>query len=510
MAFPREVELEDFSSDQEQSETPEAPAPRRQHVPIVFKLGITLSLVFTLGIGFLGYISLQHQVDLMENQMNQFGQSIAHLFAESAREPLLANDQISLQTLTRKIGSTRSTLGAAIYTEQGINVERHGIAPDTQIVDLYRDATTLSDYEYSIIWQHRYKDGAQEDMISYLTPIRYKNLSTGHVLVTFSRRHIEEHFQASIQKLTLIVFLMLLFAIGLAIFMSRRITRPIKDLVDASIAIGAGNYHYRINDKRHDEIGMLMDSFNDMAHGLLQKSQVESALSRYVSSNVAKQILNNLEQVELGGTHVKGTVLFADIVGFTSISETLSPQEVSSLLNEYFSMITNASNLYKGTIDKFIGDCAMIVFGVPERDPQQHFHAIACAMLIQKTTQRLNEIRRTSGLQEVHFRIGINTGSMLAGNMGSHNRMQYTVVGDSVNLASRLSNIAGPDEVLIQEDLYNQLDVHTRVIAHRHGDIPIRGKSLGVTTYKVEDIAQDYQKKMARQVEQLIAEHKAV
>jgi adenylate cyclase len=172
-------------------------------------------------------------------------------------------------------------------------------------------------------------------------------------------------------------------------------------------------------------------------------------------------------------------------------------------------MISNASTLYKGTIDKFIGDCAMIVFGVPERDPQQHFHAIACAMLIQKTTQKLNEIRRASGRQEVHFRIGINTGSMLAGNMGSHDRMQYTVVGDSVNLASRLSNIAGPDEVIIQEQLYNQLDVHTRVIAHKHGEIPIRGKSLGVKTYIVEDVAMDYQKKMDRQIDQLIAEHNA-
>lgn len=507
MSLPKESNLLEIPNTRDQTDSPRP--QRRQHIPIVVKLGITLSVVFTLGIGILGFITLKHQTDLMQNQMNQFGQSIARLFAESAREPLLASYQISLETLTRKIGSTRSTLGAAIYTEQGSNVERHGIVPGQEIIELYRSATPLSEYEYSIIWQHRYRNGAQEDMISYLTPIRYKDLSTGHVLVTFSRRHIEEHFQASIQKLTLIVFLMLFLAIGLAFFMSRRITRPIKDLVDASIAIGEGNYHYRINEKRHDEIGMLMDSFNDMAKGLLKKNQVESALSRYVSSNVAKQILNNLEQIELGGTHVKGTVLFADIVGFTSISESLSPRQVSSLLNEYFSMISNASNLYKGTIDKFIGDCAMIVFGVPERDPQQHFHAIACAMLIQKTTEKLNELRRTSGLQEVQFRIGINTGSMLAGNMGSYNRMQYTVVGDAVNLASRLSHIAGPNEIIIQESLYNQLDVHTRVIAHRHGEIKIRGKAEGVTTYLVEDLAMDYQKKLAHQVNQLIAEHNA-
>lgn len=481
-------------------------APKRWHVPIVVKLGILLSIVFTMAIGILGIISLNNQSELMQDQMNQFGRSITRLFAESAREPLLASDRITLETLTRKIGNTPSTLGAVIYSEQGETLSTHGIVPKLGVIDLYPRSTILSEFEYSIIWSHLYSNGASEDMISYLTPIRYKDLVTGHVLVTFSRRHIEEQFFSSIQSLTLVIVIMLILAISLAIVMSRRITHPINQLVDASIAIAEGNYSYRLHEKRHDEVGQLMQSFNDMARGLLKKSQVESALSRYVSRNVAKQILNNLEQIELGGTHVKATVLFADIVGFTSLSETLTPHEVSDLLNQYFTMVANASNVYSGTVDKFIGDCAMIVFGVPEKDAQQHFHAVACAVLIQKATKLLNQKRLKLGKPEIHFRIGINTGNMLAGNMGSHDRMQYTVVGDAVNLASRLSTIAEADEILIQEDLYNQLHVHTRVVSHKHDEITVRGRTEPVSTYVIEDLAPDYQPTLDQQAREIIKE----
>lgn len=503
--MPVSDNVDDMLPDSNQEPEPPAAAKRR-HIPIVIKLGALLSLAFTLSIGILGIISLKNQAMLMQEQMNQFGESITRLFAESAREPLLANDRITLETLARKIGNTPSTLGAAIYSEQGETISRHGIVPELGIIELYRRSQTLSEFEYSIVWNHLYSSGASEDMISYLTPIRYKDLVTGHVLVTFSRRHIEEQFFSSIQKLTVIIVIMLILAISLAVFLSRRITQPINELVNASIAIAEGNYSYRLYDKRHDEVGQLMQAFNDMAHGLLKKSQVESALSRYVSSNVAKQILNNLEQIELGGTHVKATVLFADIVGFTSLSETLSPQEVSELLNEYFSMVAKASNVYSGTVDKFIGDCAMLVFGVPEKDSQQHFHAVACAVLIQKATTLLNQRRARRGKPEIHFRIGINTGSMLAGNMGSHERMQYTVVGDAVNLASRLSNIAGADEILVQEDLFNQVDLHTRVIAHKHGEITVRGKTDPVSTYVIEDLAIEYHRTLREQAQALLEE----
>ena len=120
-----------------------------------------------------------------------------------------------------------------------------------------------------------------------------------------------------------------------------------------------------------------------MAAGLLQKSQVEEVFSRYVSKNVADKVLANLDEVRLGSQHLEATVLFADIVGFTSIAEGLQPSQVSDLLNEYFSYISVACKLYHGTIDKFIGDCAMLIFGLGD-DRLHRYHAVACALLIPK------------------------------------------------------------------------------------------------------------------------------
>ena len=271
-------------------------------------------------------------------------------------------------------------------------------------------------------------------------------------------------------------------------------------MVKASRAVAAGDYQYRITSRRRDEIGTLIGAFNDMTKSLHEKSQVEGALSRYVSPPVAREILANLDQVELGGKHVRATVLFADIVGFTQISERMTPTEVAEFLNEYFTYITQAAELYHGTIDKFIGDCAMVVFGVPEEDVDHRFHAIACAVLIRRLTARLNERRARAGLHPVHFRIGINTGDMLAGNMGSAERMQYTVVGDAVNLASRLSSEAGSDEIVIRDEHYLDPEVQRRVLARRYRELRVRGKRDPITVYLVKDVAGSYRAEMDRQI----------
>ena len=138
------------------------------------------------------------------------------------------------------------------------------------------------------------------------------------------------------------------------------------------------------------------------------------------------------------------TLLFCDVRGFTTISEQYksNPQGLTVLINRLLTPLTGEILEREGTIDKYMGDCAMIVFGVPEKDDEHLFHGLCCAVMIQRLVERLNEHRHAHGQTTVKFRIGINSGDMLAGNLGSRDRMQYTVVGDAVNLASRLSNLS--------------------------------------------------------------------
>ena len=290
----------------------------------------------------------------------------------------------------------------------------------------------------------------------------------------------------------------------MAFALGRRITQPIDKLVDASRAIGKGEYTFRFTEQRKDELGLLMEAFNDMAEGMLEKSQVKNALSRYVSPGVARQILSNLDDIGLSGKRVDGTVLFADIAGFTNISENLKPEELVSMLNRYFTLISCACGINLGIVDKYMGDGVMLVFGAPEPDDDHAFHAVTCALLIQKLVSHENRQRKLQGLFPVQFSIGINTGSMLAGNMGSQDRMEYTVVGDTVNLASRLCSITNGNQIVISRDMYMREDIHERVLAGEYQSISLRGISKVVNTYLVESLAADFQEIVDNQFEQIL------
>jgi len=308
----------------------------------------------------------------------------------------------------------------------------------------------------------------------------------------------------AVQAITGATLLIIALSIAMSFAMGRRITQPIDKLVNASRAIGSGEYTFRFKEQRKDELGLLMQAFNEMAEGMLEKSQVKSALSRYVSPGVARQILSNLDDVGLSGKRIEGSVLFADISGFTSISEKTKAEELVSMLNRFFSLISYACAMNQGIVDKYMGDGVMLVFGAPETDKDHAFHAISCALLIQKLIAHENSQREADGLFPVQFRVGINTGSMLAGNMGSHDRMEYTVVGDTVNLASRLCGITSSGQIVISREMYARDDVTGRVLAGEYQSIRLRGISEPVSTYLVECLTADYQEIIETQFEGIL------
>jgi adenylate cyclase len=185
---------------------------------------------------------------------------------------------------------------------------------------------------------------------------------------------------------------------------------------------------------------------------------------------------------------VEASVLFADIVGFTSMSENMEPQKVSELLNLYFSNIAEAVRFCRGHIDKYMGDCAMIVFGVPEEYEEHPFNAVACSWMIMQMVDVMNRQRIRNGEPAVEFRIGVNSGTMLAGNMGSADRMEYTVVGDAVNLASRLSHAGEPGQVVLTEEMRRKL----------------RGRKEPVSLYTVMEIEDAFREEIMQEIRKIL------
>jgi adenylate cyclase len=207
----------------------------------------------------------------------------------------------------------------------------------------------------------------------------------------------------------------------------------------------------------HDEFGIIANQTNQMIVNLKQKERIEKALGKYMSPTVANAILHNEQETQLGGRELNLAILFTDLRDFTPMSEKCSAQEVVSILNDYFTLVVRAVHKHGGVLDKFIGDAAMAVFGLDKEDDQEN--AVLAALDIQSNLAGLNEKLSARNLPQIRNGIGIHWGAVIAGNIGSEERLEYTVVGDAVNTSARLENLTKklPSSVAISEALYARL-----------------------------------------------------
>ncbi len=215
------------------------------------------------------------------------------------------------------------------------------------------------------------------------------------------------------------------------------------------------------------------------------KEKVKSAMGKYMSEDVMKRVIMNIDNLGLGGKKAVVTVLFADIRGFTSMSETMSAQQVSEILNEYFTEMEPIISKYNGIINKFIGDAVMAIFGEPIQDKNHALNAVKCGYEMLLKVKELQKKWAEEGKPKIEIGVGINTGEVFVGNIGSVNRMEYTVIGDTVNLASRLEsyNKVYKTKMLISSSTYEETKSFIDVI--RISDVEIRGKSHKMDIYEV-------------------------
>ncbi len=216
-----------------------------------------------------------------------------------------------------------------------------------------------------------------------------------------------------------------------------------------------------------------------------EKKKIKNAFQHYVTSSVVAEILKNPDSLKLGGEKKILTVLFSDIRGFTELSEKLTPEEVVSILNEYFTEMTDIVFKYEGTLDKFIGDAIMVVYGAPVYFPDHAEKAVKTAIEMRDKMRELQLRWKKEGRVDFSIGIGINTGEMIVGNMGSRDRWDYTVVGDAVNLASRLEHQTRESrvDIIISEGTYNL--VKDKIIVKELGEVMVRGKQKLVVIYEV-------------------------
>jgi len=226
----------------------------------------------------------------------------------------------------------------------------------------------------------------------------------------------------------------------------------------------------------------------------LKEERLRINLQRYLSQPLVEKIVSGEGRIGLGGEERRVTVLFADIRSFTPMVEKMTPQEAVALLNEYFTLMTEEVFKEKGTVDKFIGDCLMAIFGAPIAHPDDPLRAVRTALGMRRALLTLKKHWLAGGgrfgkplsLAAFEIGIGINTGLAIAGNIGSEKRMDYTVISDAVNLASRLEGVAKAGEVLISEETYRE--VRDKVKAVPKPPVRVQGKSEPIQSYSVQGL----------------------
>ena len=220
------------------------------------------------------------------------------------------------------------------------------------------------------------------------------------------------------------------------------------------------------------------------AEQVKHEALVRSNFERYFAPNIAAEIAQQGAVTPLGGDRRPITILFSDIRGFTSIAESMEPDAIARLLTEYFSEMVEIVFEHGGTLDKFIGDSIMALWGAPIPHADDADRALRAAVAMQGVIARLNEEWAAVGRPEIGVGIGINYGEVFAGNIGSHRRLEYTVIGDAVNVAARLCSEAGPGEILVSEALCQVVKEHADY--EYLPEMTLRGRTRAVQVYRVK------------------------
>jgi class 3 adenylate cyclase len=248
----------------------------------------------------------------------------------------------------------------------------------------------------------------------------------------------------------------LVLAFAASVLLGRRLAAPIATLVAFTQDLAARRFDRRPDVATGDELDVLARALGDAA-GALDRSEkreredaaIRADLGRYLPAEIVEAIVRREQSMELGGRRLPITVLFADVVAFTPLSERLPPEQVVALLNELFTLLTEAVFRHGGTVDKLIGDCVMAIWGAPTPHADHARRAVLAAQDMVRFCESANADWKQRFGVEVRLAIGINTGEAVVGNIGSRERMDYTAIGDVVNVAARLETIARPQQILV-------------------------------------------------------------
>ena len=449
-----------------------------------WKLSLLITSLVGLAVVLVGLFLLRQQQQSLTAEMTKRGLTIAKSLAASAKAPLITNDELTLLVMVKDAMRDPDVAYVIVADVDGKVLAQS----DASRIEgpINRPADLLAPKDDVLVQTYRTAGGR---IIDFAVPLIYSHVPVGGLYLGFSQRAIDVALTRARNEAAVITFVMVVLGIGGGVGLAALLSRRINRLVQGTRAIAEGNFDVALAVTSRDEIGDLTESFNQMARSLREKEMIKRAFTRYVAREVVEEILKDPENLVLTGERREVTVLFCDVRGFTPMSERLSPEEVVLLLNDFYTLMIETTFKYDGTLDKFLGDAVMAIFGAPIAHPDHSLRAVRTALAMQEGIVELNARRQKEGKEPIAVGIGVSAGEAVAGTVGTVDRMEYTVIGDTVNLAARLESSAKRGQILISQPTYAA--VCDAVDVRPLGPIRVKGKEEEVDVYEVLGLTAD-------------------
>ena len=450
-------------------------------LPLRLKLSLLIISLLTVTVLLVSGFLLRAQQQALTDEMRKRGLTIAQNLAAGVITAVLTNDDLGLQLLIRDVARDTDVLYVAVTDGEG------KVIADSDLGRLGRPLPRPAGampVGAAIVVQTLPLDG-HGDVIDFSVPLTFRGVRVGTAYLGFGRDGIVQAVAGARTRAAAITLAMLAIGVGGAVMLAATLARPIVTLMQGTRAVAAGDFSVVLPVTARDELGTLTGDFNDMTRSLREKEMITHAFSRYVAREVVDEILKDPEQIVLTGERRDVTVLFCDIRGFTTTAETLPPEEVVELLNAFYALMIDTTFKHDGTLDKFLGDGVMAVFGAPLHRADHALMAARTALAMQAGIRELSARRVAAGQSPVDVGIGLNAGEVIAGTVGTNARMEYTVIGDSVNVAARLESNAGPGQVLVSAETYARLG--GAVTGRPLGRLEVNGKERWVDVWALRE-----------------------
>lgn len=440
--------------------------------PLRLKLALIMSLLLVAGIGTVATLLFSQYSRALENEARKRGSYIAESLAQNARDAVLLEDDLVLSRLVDSVAKESEVVAARLLDEQG-RILASTVAGDPEIIERMTASQPLA-----------FDPRGRALVIA--SRMVFRDVEVGEAQVVLDIYAIVGSVvDRSRRDLYVASGGLLIVGVLLAFATSGRITRPLRRLRLAVSALAKGDTTARVEATTRDEVADLTRAFNEMSASLSEKRRVETAFRRYVSDHVLQQVLDQPDAVQLTGERREITVLFIDIRRFTRLASAIEPEPLVGFLNEAFELITDRLLQHGATVDKYLGDGILAYLGAPIESSDHSERAVAAAIAVQRSVEERNKARESAGEEfyRLDLGIGIETGRVVLGNIGSELKMDYTIIGDAVNVANRLQKLAGPGEIMITADVAGHLG--DRVRFDSLGERALEGRDEPVEVLRV-------------------------